>query len=194
MQLTDEEIDCVNYDAREGDLDTLTAIFTEIGPDAIRAIRDNVTKSSPIHMAAGNGHVRVLEYLLSLVPHDTACELAGAPNEEGNTALHWAAYNGHLAVVQLLCDKYGADPFLKNRRGHDAIYEAVNSNHGLVENWFLEKYAVEDDFRIEEDGENTKITYRPGTESKEADARAAEAKSASQRDKDLAARTEDLLL
>lgn len=169
MILTPEEIDCVNYDAREGDLETLQAIFEEIGHAEILNIKDAVTLSTPIHMAAGNGHADVLEFLLSLVPPEKARQLASGVNDTGNTPLHWASYNGHTQVVEILCEKYDADPFLKNSLGHDSIYEAENSSRSEAANWFLNKYAVEDDVKVEEKDGNTKITYTPGSESREAD-------------------------
>lgn len=167
-------MDCVIYDAREGDLETITAIFEEIPADTLLSIKDDITLSTPLHMAAGNGHLELVKYLLLIVSKTDADKLAGQVNETGNTALHWAAFNGHLEIVKLLCDEYHVDVFAKNSSGHDAIYEAENNKQTEVENWFLNKYAVEEDFKVEEDGENTKITYTPGTESKEADDRARE--------------------
>lgn len=172
VTLTQEEMDCVVYDAREGDLQTLKEIFEEIPPSTLMTIKDDITLSTPIHMAAANGHFEVIEYLLSILSKEEAEQIASQTNESGNTPLHWAAFNGHLSIVELLCDTYKVDVFIKNSSDHDAIYEAENNNQTEVENWFLKKFAVEDDFKVEEDGENTKITYTPGKESKEADERA----------------------
>lgn len=165
-------MDCVIYDAREGDLSTLKEIFEEIPPSTLMTIKDDITLSTPIHMAAANGHYEVIKHLLSILSQEEAEKIAGQTNESGNTPLHWAAFNGHLSIVQLLCDTYNVDVFIKNSSDHDAIYEAEHNNQTEVENWFLKKFAVEDDFKVEEDGENTKITYTPGNESKEADERA----------------------
>ncbi|ODV77154.1 ankyrin [Suhomyces tanzawaensis NRRL Y-17324] len=172
VELTQEEMDAVIYDAREGDLATLREIFEEIDPKTLISIKDDITLSTPIHAAAGNGHLDTVIYLLSILPHEDAVKLASQANETGNTPLHWAAYNGHLKIVEHLCDQYEADPFVKNEVGHDAIYEAESNNQNEVETWFLNKYAVEDGFKVEEDGENTKITYKPGSESKEAEEQA----------------------
>lgn len=175
VELTQEEMDAVIYDSREGDLETLKEIFDEIGANTLMTIKDDITLSTPLHMAAANGHLESVKYLLSILSKEDALKLASQKNESGNTALHWAAYSGHLEIVKLLCDDYNVDPFERNESGHDAIYEAENNNQAEVENWFLNKYAVEDDFKVEEDGEDTKITYTPGSESKEADERAAKA-------------------
>lgn len=167
--LTQEEMDAVIYDAREGDLATLQEIFTEISPEILPTIKDENTLSTPVHMAAANGHLEVVKYLLSIVPRDQAIKLANQKNEIGNTPLHWAAFNGHLEVVKLLCEEYEGDVYSKNESHHDVIFEAENNNQSEVETYLLKKYAVEDDVKLEDDGEDTKITYTPGKESREAE-------------------------
>lgn len=169
VKLTQEEMDAVIYDAREGDLATLKEIFEEIGGEILKTITDDITLSTPIHMAAGNGHLELLQYLLSLVSSEDALFLANQPNDSGNTPLHWASFNGHLPVVQYLCETMKSDPFTKNELGHDSIYEANNNDKTEIEDWFLAKYAPEDQIDIDESGEDTKITYTPGSESKLAD-------------------------
>lgn len=164
--LTQEEMDAIMYDAREGDLPFLKEVFTDMIPSLLLPIiKDNITLSTPIHMAAGNGHLETLEYLLSLVDHEQAVQMANAPNESGNTPLHWACYSGHLAIVKLLVEKYGADVYAKNSSHHDALFEAESNGKTEVENWLLLKFAVEEEVSIDESGENTKITYTPGRES-----------------------------
>lgn len=169
VKLTQEEMDAVIYDAREGDLQNLKEIFDEISPKVLVDIKDDITLSTPIHVAAANGHTEVLDYLLSIISKEEAKTLVNAQNESGNTSLHWAAYNGHLEVIELLTSKYEGDVFIKNKSGHDVMFEAENNNRQDIEQWFLKKFSVEDDFKIEEGEEESKITYKPGTEIKEAD-------------------------
>lgn len=177
--LSQEEKDALIYDAREGDLEYLKEVFTTIVPGLLLpTIEDDITRSTTIHMAAANGHLEVVKYLLSLLPEKEASELASKQNDNGNTALHWAAYNGHLEVCQLLAEQYKVDVFIKNSSGHDAIYEAEANNKEEVENWLLKMYAIEDNVKVEDQGENTKVTYTPGTESKELEEQAAEAEKA----------------
>lgn len=169
VELNQEEMDAVIYDARHGDLENLKEIFNEISPKVLVTIKDDITLSTPIHMASANGHVEVLDYLLSIVSKEDAKQLANSQNDSGNTPLHWAAYNGHLKVVELLTDKYEGDVFIKNKSGHDVMFEAENNNKQEIEQWFLKKFSVEDDFKVEEGEEESKITYKPGTEIKQAD-------------------------
>lgn len=171
--LSEEEIDALLYNAREGDVPFIKEMFaTFVSPDALPGILDPITKNSMVHMAAGNGHLELVAYLLTLVKEPK--NFVNLQNDSGNTALHWAAYNGHLPVVEVLVEK-GADVFLKNSCGHDSMYEAHANSQEEVENWMLKRFAIEDEVNIEDHGEDTKITYTPGTESKELEEAAAKA-------------------
>ncbi|KAI5959779.1 YAR1 [Candida pseudojiufengensis] len=177
-KLTQEEMDVIIYDARMGDLEELKEIFGSVSPELILSIKDDITLSTTIHMASANGHLETLKYLLSIIRNKKdAIQLVSAKNETGNTALHWASLNGHLPVVQYLVEEYEANIFDKNNAGHDSLYEAENNNQTEVENWYLKKFAPEENFDIveNEDGSSTKITYQPGKESKLADDNAKEA-------------------
>lgn len=54
-----------------------------------------------------------------------------AAGKSGGTALIKAAKEGHTAIVQLLLF-YGADPTLKNNKGHNAIEVADGNNHNHI--------------------------------------------------------------
>lgn len=171
--LSQEEQDAILYDARDGDLEFLQGIFPTVVPGSLlHTIRDEHTLSTPIHMASGNGHKEVVEFLLGLVSHEEAVKLASTPNESGNTPLHWAALNGHLPVVELLVEQFSADVFQKNGAGRDALFEAERNGQADVENWFLRRFAPEDQVKVDELGSDTKITFTPGQESYEIDQQA----------------------
>lgn len=143
QRLTQEECDIIVEDARYGDLESLQEIFSEVASSLLRGIRESETLNTPIHMSSANGHLEVVRYLLGLLSNEDAIKLVNAVNYEGNTALHWASLNGHLEVVKLLCETYGADAFLKNKFGHDSIFEAENNGQEETETYFLQKYDVE---------------------------------------------------
>uniref|UniRef100_A0A060T6M4 ARAD1C15092p n=1 Tax=Blastobotrys adeninivorans TaxID=409370 RepID=A0A060T6M4_BLAAD len=144
------DIDNVLLDARSGDLEALKEYFQalkeQVGvePSAVLdQFKDEYSHSTALHMASANGHVEVVEYLLSI---NNDKKIVNAQNESGNTALHWASYNGHLEVVKKLCDA-GADPFIHNEGGHDVFYDA--EEHEEVIDFLLSKYSIEPE---EDDG------------------------------------------
>lgn len=75
---------------------------------------------------------------------DDALRLINAPNLAGNTPLHYAAINGHLEAVKKLMDA-GVDVTVKNRAGHDAIYEAEVAGKTEVVEWVLSEGEGIDD-------------------------------------------------
>lgn len=174
-QLSQEEMDNVIYDARLGDLESLTEIFTkEVDPSVIKNIKDEESLTTPFHMAAANGHIEVLKYLLSLIPNEEERKaILNSKNDSGNTALHWAAYNGHLEAVKILCEN-GADPFIRNEYNHDAFYEASNNDQEKVDDYLLETYGniveqdIDNDNNADEGddaGEKTdSVKFSEGTE------------------------------
>lgn len=68
----------------------------------------------PIHEAALNGHVEVVEFLLN---HNSPVD---DPAVDGDTPLLDAIENGHLSVVKLLLER-GADPRKRNKNGDMAV-------------------------------------------------------------------------
>lgn len=87
--------------------------------------------------------IGIIKYIASLIadfatPTSLRSAILNLQNESGNTALHWAALNGHLQAVKILIAA-GANSFVRNKAGHDAIYEAeINSKEDVVE-WLLKE-------------------------------------------------------
>ncbi|KAL2754852.1 hypothetical protein ACRALDRAFT_2028108 [Sodiomyces alcalophilus JCM 7366] len=119
--LSEDEIDDLIYFARAGDLadlqesiSTLAARESVSAAEILLAARDE-GKSSPLHMAAGNGNLDIVTSLLSHFSstQDQRKTFLDLPNEYGNTALHWASLRGHLPVVKVLMEA-GANPAAAN--------------------------------------------------------------------------------
>jgi uncharacterized protein len=76
--------------------------------------------------------------LFSMKSAQSKSSIMDAQNAWGNTPLHWAALNGHLESVKALIAG-GASLGMKNKAGHDAVYEAeINSKNEVVE-WLLQQ-------------------------------------------------------
>jgi ankyrin repeat protein len=82
-------------------------------------------------------------------------EVVNKQNRAGNTALHWAALNGHLNAVKVLLEQ-GADPTIKNARGHDAIFEAELNDKSEIVEWVLKNGGKSLQMGIGDDGEEEK--------------------------------------
>jgi hypothetical protein len=138
---TPDELDDLIYFSRTDDLPSLRSTLETISSthnsplstilaSAIDIDAEGLgSQSCLLHWPAANGNLRILRYLLSLVPpKDVAADksvptLVNHRNVNGNTPLHWAALNAHLECVKVLVAA-GADAGIVNAVGHDALFEA----------------------------------------------------------------------
>ncbi|XP_022565359.1 poly [ADP-ribose] polymerase tankyrase-2 isoform X2 [Brassica napus] len=83
-----EKIDDLLEAARYNDIDDLKSLaFDGVSLNS----RDSQGRTA-LHMAAANGHMSIVEYLISQGVDINAL------NEENNAPLHWACLNGHIEV------------------------------------------------------------------------------------------------
>src|SRR6266581_5180329 len=83
--------------ARRGDVRKLTTLLDEY-PDRLYA-RTKPYEHTMLHLAAANGHLPVVDFLLKRGIH------ANTREKGDNTyPMHWAAAAGHLDVVRRLTD------------------------------------------------------------------------------------------
>ncbi len=80
---------------------------------------------TPLHQAAENGHLSVVQYLCEQGADMEAMDL------NGDTPLHWAAYNGHLSMMQYLCEQ-GADKEASDRQDRTPLHLAAQQRHTAV--------------------------------------------------------------
>ncbi|KAF9405437.1 hypothetical protein BGZ94_003543 [Podila epigama] len=164
-ELLEELIECARY----GELEEIQAVVATSGPEKAKQLLSHQGEfgKTPLHMAAANGHIDVIEYLISIIPS----EAVNIQNEQGNTALHWAATNGHLKAVEALITKGKADNKIKNAAGHTAILEAEMHEHEKVVAWMLintepeeePQQANDDDDDDEEDSDEEEAQTGPST-------------------------------
>ena len=112
--------------ARYGELEDLQVMF---GHERLRqlidfpSLIDESTGSSPLMLAAANGHSECVEFL-----SNTVSVPVNYKNKNGNTALHWAALNGHSDVVSFLISK-SADVMAENIFKKTPFDEAMARDH-----------------------------------------------------------------
>ena len=119
---------------KEGHLDIVKAMQERTLMDLGSRDQRGLT---PMHYAAENGHLPVVQYL---------CE-QGANNEARSngdrTPLHWAAVKDHLPVVKYLC-KQGADKEASDTYGRTPLHWAAQEGHLPVVKYLCEQKANKD--------------------------------------------------
>ncbi|KAL8692205.1 MAG: hypothetical protein Q9218_002736 [Villophora microphyllina] len=151
-----DEIDDLLYLARSNDIhdlktgvDVLANHQSASPTTIITATIDPDSGNGLLHFASANRCMDVLNYLLPPstsastdpnVSNGSSVSTMGLNldlrNKAGNTPLHWASMNGHLEVVKLLVDR-GADVWIKNEAGHNAMFDAEVAGKEEVVAWLL---------------------------------------------------------
>jgi ankyrin repeat protein len=99
--------------ARDGDLAKVKALLQH-DPSLVFSKGDNYFGGTPLHLAAGNGHIEVAQLLLDFKA------VIDAKNDNGYTPLYMAARSGHKDVVELLLAN-GADINAKDNKGQTPL-------------------------------------------------------------------------
>lgn len=125
------------------------------------------TDGSPVHVAAGNGHHQIMEYLIQQdmefesgdscgrkpLHHAVqgglrclrsllrACADVEAADKDGHSSLFLAASFGNLPAVKLLV-KFGADLDTQNDEGVSALVAAASSHQDRIVKYLLDEGAI----------------------------------------------------
>ncbi|CAH7668063.1 hypothetical protein BY996DRAFT_6411055 [Phakopsora pachyrhizi] len=139
-----EELEDLILSARYGELNELQEFVKTYGPLALGSHFDE-NGNGCLHMAAANGNLEVVEYLLSQIEDPNLINMANSP-PACNTPLHWAALNNHLLILKVLCSRLSTTQICTlNGRGLSAMSVAME---GLavkpLETNTIDKNQVED--------------------------------------------------
>ncbi len=93
-----------------------------------------MSRSTPLHIAAGNNNTAVLDEVLLLPPREQQAALS-SPDSGRNTPLHIAAYKGHLEFVTKIVNSCTMSHYahelsnIVNDNGDSPLHLAVLGNH-----------------------------------------------------------------
>ncbi|XBW34753.1 hypothetical protein QEN19_000320 [Hanseniaspora menglaensis] len=172
-----DDKESIVLDCRFGELDSIKEIFEEM-VDSSLIITDDIkdeNSNTPLHMAAGNGHLEIIKHLMDLltknelISNDQIYKWVAAKNSSGNTALHWATLTNQLEVIKYLCENWKADPLVVNDMGHDCIFVSETNQLHEIEKYYLTNYNIEPEEEESDDEEDIKfssndVQYKEGTE------------------------------
>ncbi|XP_072277282.1 CARD- and ANK-domain containing inflammasome adapter protein-like [Pyxicephalus adspersus] len=113
----------------KGDLSLLESLLKNSDINAV-----NSSGETLLHVAASNGHVPVIEYLISKGAK------VDAKDKKRRTPLHRAAGNGHEEAVKVLL-RAGANIYSQDADSLTALNLAVQNNHQNIVKLFLQEEA-----------------------------------------------------
>ncbi|CCJ28454.1 unnamed protein product [Pneumocystis jirovecii] len=121
------------FAARFGDLKTIQKLPLSL----IDLFQQDENGNTALHMASANGHLNIVQFLLSQLPEtNDKHKYISIQNERGNTPLHWASVNGHLEIVSELV-KGGANLHIQNDAQKTPLSDAEFHGRKNVVMWFL---------------------------------------------------------
>lgn len=118
---TNDVLECARYDELE-DLHLLWEMVPDLSADLVDG-----DQNSALHMAAANGHVRIIEFLVK------EKKAKFSRNRAGNTPLHWALENKQEgAVLALIRDVPEIDVLEQNDNKKSSVTLAIDSENATI--------------------------------------------------------------
>ncbi|GAA5941986.1 ankyrin repeat domain-containing protein [Sporobolomyces koalae] len=122
-------MECFRYgDVEEGDFEDIKRFYDLYGSEALAQLKDE-RGNTALHMAGGNGHTEIVEWLVPKLP----IESLSIQNESLSTPLHWIAINYHLSILHVVCPLLPIEAFsIRNKHDKTAVEEAEEACESLV--------------------------------------------------------------
>ncbi|KAI3630883.1 hypothetical protein MIR68_012318 [Amoeboaphelidium protococcarum] len=158
MMLDQDQILDILDMARYNEIYDLQVLLNTLLKDGvgIQDIVDEDSGNTPLHMAAANGHLQIIQCLVDGVKDlSMRTQYINFKNKGGNAALHWACMNGHASVVEFLL-KNNADADAKNNYDRSALYYAFQCGKEDVKDLILQSIKMENEEECPESVEEIK--------------------------------------
>jgi ankyrin repeat protein len=140
----------LHYAAAEGYLSSLQ-FLVQLGCNP--TITTTTSNQSALHLAAGGGHLAIVDYLTKFIARSDHLRKKIQPiNQEGQNPLHLASRNGHVRVVEYLVREAHYDPLLFDQSGMTGLHLAALSGHLEVVSFYLRECRLSPHLRTQSGG------------------------------------------
>jgi ankyrin repeat protein len=128
--------------------DKTTALHIAIREGRIEIVKELIAKitninvkdannQTPLFIACGNGHTKIVEFLLEKNPDLTLNDAIISPSIKNCNPLYIASCKGHFDIVKLLVGK-GMDINLKASNGTTALFKAIQNGYEKIAEFLLD--------------------------------------------------------
>ncbi|CAL9105463.1 unnamed protein product, partial [Musa textilis] len=119
-------------------------------PNSVR--HQDVTKSTPLHFAAANGDIRMVQLLLQ-----SDAKAAYIQDQDGFSIIHVAANAGHLKIIEQVLEYCPDSMGLKNNTGSNFFHVAVEKKNFEVAKYVLRSPWLKELVNAQDDEGNTPL-------------------------------------
>ncbi|URE21702.1 ANK [Musa troglodytarum] len=128
----------------------ITKMILDKKPNFVR--QQDVTKSTPLHFAAANGDIRMVQLLLQ-----SDAKAAYIRDQDGFSTIHVAANAGHLKIIEQVLEYCPDSMGLKNNTGRNFFHVAVEKKNLEVVKYVLRSPWLTELVNAQDDEGNTPL-------------------------------------
>ncbi|URE15938.1 E1-E2 ATPase, partial [Musa troglodytarum] len=128
----------------------ITKMILDKNPNSVR--QQDATKSTPLHFAAANGDIRMVQLLLQ-----SDAKAAYIRDQDGFSTIHVAANAGHLKIIEQVLEYCPDSMGLKNNTGRNFFHVAVEKKNLEVAKYVLRSPWLTELVNAQDDEGNTPL-------------------------------------